>query len=107
MATAPLEFALRFVTWRTVFVVLAAATLLVAVWIGWRIPDTPKAATAQGFGAQWAGVRRVFGNARFWWIAPLGGFGMGAFMAVQGLWSVPWLTEVNGFDRSVAAGHLF
>ncbi len=106
VATAPLEFALRFVTWRTVFVVLAAATLLVAVWIWLRIPDTPKAATAQGFGAQWAGVRRVFGNPRFWWIAPLGGFGMGAFMAVQGLWSVPWLMEVDGVSRAVAAQHL-
>jgi predicted MFS family arabinose efflux permease len=106
VATAPLEFALRFVTWRTVFVVLAAATLLVAVWIWFRIPDTPKAATAQGFGAQWAGVRRVFGNPRFWWIAPLGGFGMGAFMAVQGLWSVPWLMEVDGLSRAVAAQHL-
>ena len=106
VATAPLEFALRFVTWRTVFLVLAAATLLVAVWIWFRIPDTPKAATAQGFGAQWAGVQRVFGNPRFWWIAPLGGFGMGAFMAVQGLWSVPWLMEVDGVSRAVAAQHL-
>jgi predicted MFS family arabinose efflux permease len=106
VATAPLEFALRFVSWRTVFVVLAAATLLVAVWIWIRIPDTPKATTAQGLGAQWAGVRRVFGNPRFWWIAPLGGFGMGAFMAAQGLWSVPWLMEIDGVSRAVAAQHL-
>ena len=27
-------------------------------------------------------------------------------MAVQGLWAVPWLMEVNGFDRAVAAEHL-
>ena len=27
-------------------------------------------------------------------------------MAVQGLWAVPWLMEVNGFERAVAAQHL-
>jgi hypothetical protein len=27
-------------------------------------------------------------------------------MAVQGLWSVPWLIEVNGYDRAEAARHL-
>ena len=31
---------------------------------------------------------------------------MGAFMAIQGLWSVPWLMEVNGYDRATAARHL-
>ena len=28
-------------------------------------------------------------------------------MAVQGLWAVPWLMEVNGFERAIAAEHLF
>ena len=105
-ATAPLEIALRYATWRTIFVVLAAATTVVAVWIWFAIPDTPRPATAPGFRAQWAGVRRVFANPRFWWIAPLGGFGMGSFMAVQGLWSVPWLIEVEGLSRAIAARHL-
>jgi hypothetical protein len=31
---------------------------------------------------------------------------MGTFFAIQGLWSMPWLTEVNGYDRVVAARHL-
>jgi predicted MFS family arabinose efflux permease len=105
-ATAPLEFALRFASWRTIFVVLAAATYAVAIWIWLRVPDTPKPAHPAGFKAQWAGVRSVFANARFWWIAPLGSLGMGSFMAVQGLWSVPWLIDVNGYDRAAAARHL-
>ena len=45
-------------------------------------------------------------HARFWWIAPLGGIVMGGFMAIQGLWAVPWLIEVNGYDRATAARHL-
>jgi len=31
----------------------------------------------------------------------------GGFMAIQGLWAVPWLMEVDGATRSAAAGVLF
>ena len=34
-------------------------------------------------GAQWLGVTQVYAHPRFWWIAPLGGFAMGAFFAVH------------------------
>ena len=106
-STAPLEFALRFADWRTIFVALAAATLIVAAWIAWRVPDTPRPARSEGVSAQFAGVRRIYANPRFWWIAPLAGFGMGSFMAVQGLWAVPWMLEVQGVSREVAADRLF
>jgi len=105
-ATAPLEFALRFASWRTIFVVLACLTLVVAVWIWLRVPDTPRPKHATSFGEQWLGVTQVYAHPRFWWIAPLGGFGMGAFMAIQGLWAVPWMMEVEGMTRAVAARHL-
>ena len=51
-------------------------------------------------------MTRVFRSARFWWIAPLGATSAGSFMAIQGLWSVPWLMEVNGYSRAIAAEHL-
>jgi hypothetical protein len=102
-AATPTELALRFVHWRTLFVVLAAVTFAAAVWIWLTVPDPPKPVGGPGVKAQWAGVRKVFAHPRFWWIAPLGGIGMGAFFALQGLWSVPWLIEVNGYDRAVAA----
>ncbi|MEP6657886.1 MAG: MFS transporter [Betaproteobacteria bacterium] len=105
-ATAPLEIALRFVHWRTIFAGLALATCTVAIWMWWQVPDTPKARQTMGLRAQWTGVKVVFATPRFWWISPLAGFGMGAFMAIQGLWSVPWLMEVDGYDRVVAARHL-
>jgi len=105
-ATTPLEIALRFASWRTIFAALAAATAAVALWIWWRVPDVPGPAAAPTFGTQWQGVKRVFGHPRFWWIAPLAGFGMGAFMAVQGLWAVPWMMEVGGLSRASAANHL-
>jgi MFS family permease len=106
-STAPVEIALRFLSWRTIFICLSGVTFAVALWLWWRVPDTPKPASAAGLRAQWNGVRAVFGHPRFWWIAPLGGFGMGAFMAIQGLWAVPWMMEVEGLSRADAASRLF
>ena len=107
VAATPTEFALRFVPWRTLFVALAATTFVVAAWLWWRVPDTRKPVEAPGLGAQWAGVRKLLVHPRFWWIAPLAGSCTGSFFAIQGLWSVPWLTDVNGYDRDIAARHLF
>ena len=105
-ATTPLEYALRFTSWRMIFIALAAVTLAVAVWIAWRVPDIPKPLHATDARAQFRGVRSVFSNARFWWIAPLGGLAQGSFMAVQGLWAVPWMLEVEGLSRATAASYL-
>ena len=107
MAATPTEFALRFVHWRTLFVGLGLVTFAVAAWLWIRVPDTAKPEATPSIAAQWAGVRRLFVHPRFWWIAPVGACCTGTFFAVQGLWSVPWLIEVNGYDRDVAARHLF
>jgi len=105
-ATTPLELALRVTSWRHIFVALAVVTLAVALFIAWRVPDIARPVHAVGFAAQWAGVRRVFRHPRFWWIAPLGAFCMGSFFAIQGLWAVPWLMEVEGYTRAAAARNL-
>lgn len=105
-ATLPVEFALRHVDWRTLFAWFGAATLVVAIAIAWRVPDLPRVAEPPSFTAQWRGVRRVFGEPRFWWIAPIAAVGMGSFMAIQGLWSVPWMMEVEGRARPEAAAVL-
>jgi MFS family permease len=106
LATAPLAAALAVLSWRAIFVVLAVATFAAAVLLFLTVPDIPRQASTPGFGAQWRGVRSVFHSARFWWLCPLAATGMGSFMAIQGLWSVPWLIEIDGYTRDVAAQHL-
>jgi MFS family permease len=106
LSTAPLAAALSVLSWRAIFVVLAAATFAAALAIFFIVPDTPASMRSAGLAAQWAGVKRVFRTARFWWIAPLCCISTGSFMAIQGLWSVPWLMEVNGYSRAIAADHL-
>lgn len=105
-ATVPLEMALRVTHWRIVFMGLSAVTLAVAVAIWWRVPDIAKPQDSGSLANQLAGVRSVIVHPRFWWIAPLGAFGMGSFMAIQGLWAVPWLMDVDGGTRGSAANHL-
>jgi len=103
VATAPVELALRVVDWRTLFAIFGVITLAVAAAIAWRVPDLPRVANPPSFAVQWEGVRRVFSEPRFWWIVPVGAIGMGSFMAIQGLWSVPWMMEVEGLSRAEAA----
>ncbi len=106
LSTTPLAAALNVMSWREIFVVLAAATLAAAIAIAWVVPDTPhemRAAAAQG---AWRGVKLVYRHPRLWWIAPITGLGNGSLMAIQGLWSVPWMIEVNGYTRAEAADHL-
>jgi len=107
LATTPVEHALRYVDWRTLFVLFGIVTLLVAAWIAWRVPDLPPHAEPPPFREQWAGVTWVFSQPRFWWIVPVSALGMGSFMAIQGLWSVPWMIEVEGHTRAEAANVLF
>ncbi|MBK9447226.1 MAG: MFS transporter [Betaproteobacteria bacterium] len=113
-ATAPLEALLHFAGWREIFFVLAAATLASAAWLFFGIPDKPANSTnsahpahaPEGFAAQWRGVRQIFASRHFWRFAPLGLTMTGGFMAVQGLWSMVWLMQVNGYSRAEAADHL-
>lgn len=105
-ATTPLEAALHITSWRTIFIALGVATLVVAFGIAWLVPDIQRPLHPPGFASQWRGVRRIFANRRFWWIAPLAGIAMGSFMAIQGLWAVPWMISVNGMTRAEAADRL-
>lgn len=106
VATVPLEAALDLTGWRTIFVGLAALTLASAAWIFIAIPDEAPGRKAEGLRAQLAGLGAIFRSAHFWRFAPLGMFVTGGFMAVQSLWSLSWLMQVNGYARAYAAEHL-
>jgi len=105
-ATAPLEAVLRVAGWREIFFALAGLTLAVAVWLFLSVPERAGAAKPAPLAAQWLGVKQVFASPHFWRFAPLGLTITGGFMAVQSLWSISWLMQVNGYTRAVAADHL-
>ena len=106
VATTPLESALHFTGWREIFLILAGLTMLVALWLFVSVPERAEKPQPESLATQWAGVRMVFASAHFWRFVPLGLTIIGGFMAVQSLWSVSWLMQVNGDSRALAADTL-
>lgn len=117
-AATPLSWGLEFASWRSIIVVLAAgsAALGVLVWIVVR--DHPRdvglpsmreleGRTAHAaFPGNWRqGLLAVLKN-RGTWPGFFVSMGMGGFFfTFAGLWAVPFLRDVQGFDRSLAAHH--
>lgn len=105
-ASVPLELALPILGWRGAFIVLALAALVAAAFIFFSLPAQNASTHAGGLKEQLSSVVEIFRDRRFWRFAPQMALFPGAFMALQGLWAVPWLMNVSGTSRAVAAGHL-
>lgn len=104
-ASSPLGALLPVLGWRGIFHALAALALIVAVLI-FTTPDKPAAAGRESLRQQLAGLAAIFGSRAFWRFAPQTTLVVGGFMALQGLWAVPWLMTVDGLTREQAAFHL-
>lgn len=105
-ASLPVEAALPLLGWRGVFVVFAVLLIVVA-GVLLTVPDKPAGAHGESISAQLRGLGAIFGSRGYWRFAPQGCLIVGGFMAIQGLWAVPWLLSVNGATRGDAAGVLF
>jgi len=105
-ASVPLGLALPVLGWRGAYFGLAAISLLAALAI-FTTPDKPTSGSRENLAAQLRGLGQVFASRSFWRFAPLNAVFNGGFMALQGLWAVPWLMTVNGYSRATAASHLF
>ncbi len=106
-ASVPLELALPLIGWRGAFVALAVLTALAAAGIFFTVPERCEEGHGQGLAELLRGLAHIFTHRAFWRFAPQMGLFAGGFMALQGLWAVPWLMTVNGASRSLAAEHLF
>lgn len=106
VASSPVEAAIAASGWRAVFFVLAAVTVLVAVWIRLAVPELPSASPVGRLGAQLRELRTVLASRRLRRFAPLGFAVIGGFLAVQGLWATAWLTTISGLGPAAAAQHL-
>lgn len=116
LAGAPLSWLAQATGWRGVFVGVAAVSVLLGVACWLLVRDRPESADsgAASLGAKprfdrtvvLAGLLSVVRN-RATWPAACVNFGIaGSFFAFAGLWATPFLTQVYGMTRSVAANHL-
>ena len=105
-ASVPVEAALPLLGWRGVFFLCAALLVLTSGFL-LTVPDKATGTQRESLAQQLRSLRVIFGDRTFWRFAPQGCLVAGGFMAIQGLWAMPWLMEVNGVTRSAAAGVLF
>jgi sugar phosphate permease len=114
-AGAPLAWLVTVTSWRVVFVVLAAASALLALATWLRVRDTPQELGFAPVGSSpapsaahvpWSqALARVLAN-RSTWPAFLVNAGVaGSYLAFAGLWGVPYLQQVHGMERVTAAQH--
>lgn len=102
-ASVPLEAVLPVLGWRGVFWIIAAVALLAAVLVLRALPDSPPVAGERSLGQALRVVAGIYAAPAFLRYVPVSVFFVGGFMALQSLWVVPWLMNVNGLDLGDAA----
>jgi predicted MFS family arabinose efflux permease len=105
-ATKPVEIAMHYTDWRGVFIGLAAVTAGVAALLFLAVPEKPGTQVKTSWREAFGGVATVLKSATFWRLSPAAVFALGGFLAVQGLWSGPWLRHVAGFDNDTTGFYL-
>lgn len=107
-ATLPVERALRGgLDWHGVYGALAVGALAVAAAVAAFVPEQRSAADARARapGSE-VRLRDIVRDPRFRRFAPVSALSFGAVLAVQGLWTGPWLADVNGLSRPEVAADL-
>lgn len=107
--TTPLALLVEQIGWRQGFVVIGAATALVAIACMLTVRDRPEPSAARPRAAEpglreiIAGIPSVLRNRRSWTVCLISGGIYGGFAAFVGLWGVPYLTQVYELPRVRAA----
>jgi predicted MFS family arabinose efflux permease len=103
-AGAPLSWLAQSVGWRPVFLGIGALSLVIALLSRVWIPDRPLAHADR---THWLGGLLVVVRNRATWPAFFANAGLaGAFLSFAGLWAAPFLQQVHGMSRAVAANHV-
>jgi len=113
MAATPLALAVEAVGWRQTFVVIGGVTAILAVLAVLFVRDrpevmglpplNPRAARATSLRDVLLGIPMVAGNPRTWPPVLATSCVYASQIALLGLWGVPYLMQVYGFDRLRAA----
>jgi ParB/RepB/Spo0J family partition protein len=105
-ATAPVDWLLNYVGWRSLFEILTISTFAVSGFIYMVVPEpaveSQIATPARKSFTLWS----VYLDPRFLRIAPLSATCIGSAWALQSLWASAWLTDVEGFDAQSRVTHM-
>lgn len=105
-ATEPTEYLVSLIGWRPSFMVFAALTLAIAVFIFLAVPEQQRPAGTTPLATQLRQLAAILRLPLFWRIAPLLALTAGVQIALHGLWAGPWFRDVMGLTRPEVARHL-
>jgi MFS family permease len=106
-ATAPTDWLLNWMGWRSLFEVLTIATLATAGLIYFAVPKSDGISKGSVASGKPLTLRSIFLDPRFLRIAPLSATCIGSSWAMHSLWAASWLADVEGFDRQGVISQLF
>ena len=106
-ATAPTDWVLDWIGWRSLFEVLTFATIAIAAFTYFAVPQDATNEVASTTPPQQLTLWSVYSDVRFLRLAPLSAACIGSSWAQQSLWAAPWLADVEGLDRQSLMTQLF
>lgn len=109
LSSAPTAWMVGQLGWRQSFVWLAAVTLAVAALILFAVPERKGVAAIAPapLAAQLREVWSIYRDPVSIALTPVLAIPAGSHIALQTLWSGPWLADVAGLDRAGVGEHLF
>jgi predicted MFS family arabinose efflux permease len=105
-ATAPTDWLLNWIGWRSLFELLTIATLMIAGLVYFAVPDARGDSKRPATAGKPLTLRSVFSDPRFLRIAPLSATCIGSSWAMHSLWAGSWLGDVEGLDRQSVINQL-
>ena len=106
-ATAPTDWLLNWIGWRSLFEVLTIGTVAVAGLIYMVVPERAEDSEIVTSTQKPLTLWSIYSDPRFLRIAPLSAACIGSSWALQSLWAAPWLTDVEGFDQQSRVHQMF
>jgi predicted MFS family arabinose efflux permease len=106
-ATAPTDWLLNWIGWRSLFDFLTIATLATAGLIYFVVPKSDQNSKRSVSPGNQLTLRSIYSDPRFLKIAPLSATCIGSSWAMHSLWAASWLADVEGLDRQGVVNQLF
>lgn len=107
VATTPINFALDFMSWRMVFLILGGLTAIIAIMVYFAPSHPDERNVTEPMSEQFKGMLSLSVSKKFWRLAPLAIMGQATYLALNSLWIGPWYSDVMGMPDAEVPNLLF